>query len=190
MGKAEFWARRGLPWYLDGMSDREGVYAEFWQRVALEDGERRLASWLVRDVPEASGQWRSSNAVTGNLILTNRRLIWEPYRPGKFESGDDDYHRGQILNLITKISTWGQTFEPGAVALSSILAVRALPRNAGGRRGIGAQMEIVAASGNKTWTVLGRFIAPVPMRVARDTQARDEAVTGISTAASRKPGSP
>ena len=192
MGKAEFWARRGLPWYLDGLSDRDGVYAEFWLRVALESGEQRVASWLVRDVPEGSGQWRSSNAVTGNLILTNQRVLWEPYQPGKAEEGDDDYRRGQILNLITAISTRGQRFEPGAIALSSISSARALPRGTGGRRGIGAPMKIVTGSDQLILTVLGRFFAPIPMRVDRDDQARADAVAKIAAAARSEanPGQP
>jgi hypothetical protein len=53
-------------------------------------------------------------------------------------------------------------------------------------------MEIVTGSDQLILTVLGRFFAPIPMRVDRDDHARADAVAKIGAAARSEanPGQP
>jgi hypothetical protein len=175
----------------DGLEKRDRVYVEKFVVIPLEPGEERVASWMARDVPEGVSWYTANAAVAGNLILTSKRLLFEPHVPPKF--GYKTPHKG-AGNLLQRINTRGHRYEPLAVALARIRSVEA--HDVSDLQGAGAPMKIVMDDdGERRLRILRRsFLRPVFAHAwvnERDRVVRDGALERLSAAvASARPAAP
>ncbi len=101
---------------MTGMTDRGGFY-KFWYNTAdLDSGEYYIASWKAF-VPR--GRFNAMDSA-GNLLLTNRRLILEPYSQKRTGYG---LHGSKIVvNSILAFTERKRSYNPAAWPLTKIEA--------------------------------------------------------------------
>lgn len=152
----------------DGLKKRDRVYVGNFVTIPLEPGEERVASWMVRDVPEGVSWYKANAAVAGNLILTSKRLLFEPHVPPMMAYGAHGKKTG--FNLLQRSNTRGHRYEPLAVELADVRSVEA--DHVDDLQGAGAPVKIVMEDGGeRRLRIVRELPAPAP-RAGVGEQAR------------------
>ena len=164
----------------DGLERRDGLYEQLFVTVQLRPGEEPLGSWPVKH-PPPDKRLSLANEGTANLILTSRRLVYEPFVPPKFGGGP---------GLTTWIANLGQSkwrdsqrSDAFALELADLVDVE-IPEVSWPRRA-GAPLRIVTRDGHRLFQVWHRgLIAGLTFESAgaRNRAARDAALQRIRAA--------
>jgi hypothetical protein len=167
----------------DGLTKRDRVYAGNFVTIPLEPGEERVASWMVRDVPEGVSWYKANAAVAGNLILTSKRLLFEPHVPPMMAYGRHGKKIG--FNLLQGFNTRGHRYEPLAVKLADVRSVEA--DHVDDLQGAGAPVKIVMKDGGERRLRMVRrsILRPIFAQAwvnKRDGVVRDAALEQLSPA--------
>jgi hypothetical protein len=165
----------------DGLRKRDKVYVGNFVTIPLEPGEERVASWMVRDVPEGVSWYKANAAVAGNLILTSKRLLFEPHVPPMMAYGP----KKAGFNRLQRFNTRGHRYEPLAVDLADVRSVQA--DHVDDLQGAGAPVKIVMDDGGeRRLRILRRSFLRPPLAQAwvnrRDRVVRDAALEQLSAA--------
>jgi hypothetical protein len=101
---------------MTGVDDRGDFYRFWYATVDLEDGERLVAGWKAVLGPRS---W--FGALWGNLLVSDRRLIFEPYSSKRVAYAP--HGMKLVINGMAKLAERKAPPIPVAVALSDISTV-------------------------------------------------------------------
>jgi hypothetical protein len=103
---------------MTGLDDRGDFYRFWYHAVDLGPDEEALESWKAMRVPGSTAE--QFFVVGGNLILTTRRLVFEPYRNHRAAFGQ--HGSKQMVNLLAAFSDRVAPRAPISISLDELLA--------------------------------------------------------------------
>ena len=106
-----------------GVDDRGEFYRFWYHSWEIERPETPLQGWWAMPLPES--RLATMFQIGGNLVLTNRRLLWEPMTGGRAVSGDAK----KAINIIARAQESISPRRPAAWQLGQVRLTEADRRN-------------------------------------------------------------
>lgn len=148
---------------MTGLDDRGDFYQFWYAFVELESGEQLLSSWRAFRDP------RNLLGGGGNLILSNRRLIYEPVR--NFKAAHGEYGTKLVINALARHLDRKGTATPFAIPLGDVRQVTAT----------GTNWMSTLTIADRTGASAEFLVSPTrPPVGSRHRELRDEALARIS----------